>query len=120
MLVENDKTLATWVCDTWLETENEGVGGWAALLGPGLGLMPVLTLATPVYLARMAWRFARRAARMSSTGGEGGKSSSISTTVDSEITALVDITGTGSIADESGEWLRGEILKDKKLVESKN
>ena len=113
MSVENVELLASRVCDTWLETDKEGVGGWAALLGPGLGLMLVLTLAAPVYLARMAWRFARRAARMSSTGGgEGGKSSSISRTVDSETTAWVlESGGTGSFADEHGEWLRGEILK---------
>jgi len=118
MSVENVEPLASRVCDTWLETDNEGVGGWAALLGPGLGLMLVLTLAAPVYLARMAWRFARRAARMSSTGGgEGGKSSSISTTVDSVIMVWALERGcTGSFASESGEWLRGEILEDEKIT----
>lgn len=43
-----------WVCDTGLETEDEVVGGWTALLGPGLGLTPVETLAMPAYLARIA------------------------------------------------------------------
>ena len=116
MLVEDTGPLASRVCDTWLETDNEVGGGWAALLGPELGLTLVLTLAAPVYLARMAWRFARRAARISSTGGgEGGKSSSISTTVGSGITVWVlDRTDTGSFANESGEWLRGEILEEKK------
>jgi hypothetical protein len=52
-------------------------GGWTALLG----LVPELasTLATPAYLAAIAWRFARRAARVASTGGgEVGKSNSMS------------------------------------------
>lgn len=52
-------------------------GGWTALLGPGLGLAS--TLATPAYFARIAWRFARRAARIASTGGgDWGRSNSIS------------------------------------------
>lgn len=52
------------------ETSNDGVGGRTALLGPGVWLALVVMLVTPLlYLARMACLFARRAARISSTGG---------------------------------------------------
>ena len=56
----------------------DGGGGWTALLGPGLGLAcVVLTLATPAYLARIACRLARRAARVTSIGtGDVANSSS--------------------------------------------
>lgn len=46
--------MTRWVCDTGLEIEDEVVGGWTALLGPGLGLTLVETLAMPAYLARIA------------------------------------------------------------------
>jgi len=46
--------MTRWVCDTGLDIDDEVVGGWTALLGPGLGLTLVETLAMPAYLARIA------------------------------------------------------------------
>ena len=53
------------------ETVERAGGGTTALLGPddGFASDEVSTLARPAYLARMAWRLARRAARVSSTDG---------------------------------------------------
>jgi hypothetical protein len=99
--------LRSWVCDTGLETGNDVLGGWTALLGPGLGLTPVEALAMSTYLARIAWRLARRAARISSTGGgELGRSSSISATLGGCSRASGGLEGRSSFVDGDGDCVR--------------
>lgn len=99
------------VCDIGLETDNEGVGGWAALLGPGLGLILVVTLATPAYLARIACRLARRAASISSTGGgDAGNSNSISGSTLAGSGAATDVSCLASDWRRGDRDLRGDIL----------
>lgn len=69
------------MCEIWSEIAEGGWSACTALLSPvtGLGLTLGSALAIPAYLANIAWRLARRLARVSSTGGgDGGMSSSIS------------------------------------------
>lgn len=95
------------------EIEEEVGGGWTALLG--LGLAP--TLSTPLYLAKIANRFARRAASTSSTGGgDGGKSNSMSTGSGFGGEGGRDGGLVGWATDVPGLW-RGDILKGKKKNE---
>lgn len=97
-----------------LETADEGVGGWAALLGPGLELTLVVTLADPANFARIACRLALRAARISSTGGgDGGSSRSISGSFvgrSFELIGFCDSSRFSGGSSENGEP-RGEILR---------